>query len=94
MELRTRATTAAIAANAKLVPGPASETASMSRRPLRSRDGFTGTGLAQPMTGTPASAPKMGTTIGAERVDVRYRVEREPAGALRGVVTEDQRDTP
>ena len=54
------------------MPGPASDTTSMSRRWLRSRFGFTGTGLAQPITGTPASAPIAGRMI-------------EPNGSMCGI---------
>ena len=56
----------------KLVAGPARLTKSMSRRGLRSRAGFTGTGLAQPSTGRPASAPMAGRMI-------------EPNGSMCGI---------
>ncbi len=45
------------------MPGPARLTKSMSRRGLRSRRGFTGTGFAQARTGRPTMAPMAGSTI-------------------------------
>ena len=63
VELRAGDERAPPTASVKFVVGPASDTNSMSRRPLRSRAGFTGTGLAQPMTGTWVSAPSTGRTI-------------------------------
>ena len=46
------------------------------------------------MTGRPARAPIAGRTIEPNGIDVRHRVERQAAGALRGVVTEPERDDP
>ncbi len=76
----------------KFVAGPARLTKSMSRRGLRSRFGFTGTGLAQPNTGSPSDRAHRREDDRAERVDVRHRVQREPAGLLGGVVAEPERD--
>ena len=78
----------------KLVAGPARLTKSMSRRGLRSRFGFTGTGLAQPNTGSPAIAPIAGQDDRAERVDVRDRVQREPTGLLGGASPNQSATTP
>ena len=58
-----RATNAAATISSRFVAGPASDTNNMSRRGLRRRFGFTGTGLAHPITGTPASAPIAGRMI-------------------------------
>ena len=54
---------AATSINTKFVAGPASDTSNMSRRRLRSRFGFTGTGFAQPITGMFAIAPNAGMMI-------------------------------
>ena len=87
-----RATTAATTASAKFVPGPASDTNSMSRRPLRSRAGFTGTGLAQPITGTCVSAPSTGRTIEPNGSTCGIGLSVSRPGPLGGVVTEHVRD--
>ncbi len=88
--LRPRAPTPTI--STKLVTGPTRPTQSMSRRGLRIRFGFTGTGFAHAITGMPEIAPIAGQDDRAERVDVRDRVQREPARLLGGVVTEPERD--
>ena len=75
-------------ARTALVAGPASETSTPWLRGLRSRAVFTGTGLAQPKKPTAAQREQGGHDERADRVDVRDRVERQPPGPLRGVVTE------
>ena len=76
----------------KFVTGPARLTKSMSRRGLRIRFGFTGTGFAHASTGMPDERAHRRQHDRAERVDVRDRVQREPARLLGGVVAEPERD--
>ena len=64
----------------------------MSRRGLRSWLGFTGTGLAHAITGMPGERAHRRQDDRPERVDVRDRVQGEPARPLRGVVTEPEGD--
>ena len=72
--------------------GPARLTKSMSRRGWRIRFGFTGTGLAHAEHRQPGERAHRRQHDRPERVDVRDRVEREPARLLGGVVTEPERD--